>query len=232
MLDERVFRRKLRCTVAQLRAVRVEENGEPLVDIRRGRTELRVNSSVDPHLQAFTGTTLFARKEVVRRVHLANKRIGELLPGAELLVWTAYRHPYHVVSQFVGALAIARRMNPELTYRQAENVVDPFRSVPDISPHATGAAVDVTLVINGKDGKLLPPKNDEDALKHRTKFHPFSLDVREFVRKRRLALRRVMLEAGFAPTMEEWWHFSYGDREWTRFYKQRVAMYGPIQFVV
>jgi D-alanyl-D-alanine dipeptidase len=44
----------------------------------------------------------------------------------------------------------------------------------------------------------------------------------------RQLLRRVMIQAGFAPFDGEWWHFSYGDKEWARYYDKRAAMYDQL----
>ena len=41
----------------------------------------------------------------------------------------------------------------------------------------------------------------------------------------RMLLLAAMLQAGFAPTIAEWWHFSYGDRVWAYFYNQTQALY-------
>lgn len=41
-------------------------------------------------------------------------------------------------------------------------------------------------------------------------------------------LHDVMLMEGFAPFYGEWWHFSYGDREWAVFYDSLEAIYAPI----
>jgi D-alanyl-D-alanine dipeptidase len=38
-----------------------------------------------------------------------------------------------------------------------------------------------------------------------------------------------MTSVGFAPFDGEWWHFSYGDREWAYFYKKKNALYGQIK---
>jgi D-alanyl-D-alanine dipeptidase len=37
-----------------------------------------------------------------------------------------------------------------------------------------------------------------------------------------------MVAAGFAPFYGEWWHFSYGDREWAAVYGEPAALYGPL----
>lgn len=47
------------------------------------------------------------------------------------------------------------------------------------------------------------------------KSHPFSSRARGEVRRNRLALRRPMLAAGFAPLNTEWWHFTLKQERYT-----------------
>ena len=47
--------------------------------------------------------------------------------------------------------------------------------------------------------------------------------------KNRKMLHDLMVEEGFAPFYGEWWHFSYGDREWAAFY-DKETLYAPIDF--
>ena len=37
-----------------------------------------------------------------------------------------------------------------------------------------------------------------------------------------------MVAEGFAPFDGEWWHFSYGDREWAAFYGLSQTLYAHI----
>ncbi|QQR69366.1 MAG: hypothetical protein IPI58_01405 [Alphaproteobacteria bacterium] len=39
-----------------------------------------------------------------------------------------------------------------------------------------------------------------------------------------------MTSVGFAPFDGEWWHFSYGDREWAKYYGRSHAIYSQIAF--
>jgi D-alanyl-D-alanine dipeptidase len=39
-----------------------------------------------------------------------------------------------------------------------------------------------------------------------------------------------MLGVGFAPFDGEWWHFSYGDKEWAAYYNKPNAVYEQIDF--
>lgn len=43
--------------------------------------------------------------------------------------------------------------------------------------------------------------------------------------QRRSLLHDLMVAEDFAPFYGEWWHFSYGDREWAAFYNVEKAMY-------
>jgi len=46
----------------------------------------------------------------------------------------------------------------------------------------------------------------------------------------RQILRLWMMTAGFVPYDGEWWHFSYGDREWAKYYGMPNAIYNQIAF--
>jgi len=46
--------------------------------------------------------------------------------------------------------------------------------------------------------------------------------------KNRILLRYLLKKQGFAPYDGEWWHFSYGDREWAFYYKKKNAIYGQV----
>jgi D-alanyl-D-alanine dipeptidase len=41
-----------------------------------------------------------------------------------------------------------------------------------------------------------------------------------------MLLKDVLEEAGFVNYHEEWWHFSYGDLEWTRQTGTKISIYG------
>ena len=47
--------------------------------------------------------------------------------------------------------------------------------------------------------------------------------------KNRQLLHDLMVAQNFAPFYGEWWHFSYGDREWAVFYGEK-ALYGAVDF--
>ena len=59
------------------------------------------------------------------------------------------------------------------------------------------------------------------------KTYAAGLSANQIANRRRL--HDAMIAEGFAPFYGEWWHFSYGDREWAAFYG-RTALYGPVDF--
>jgi D-alanyl-D-alanine dipeptidase len=58
-------------------------------------------------------------------------------------------------------------------------------------------------------------------------FSPFI--ARECWHNRQI-LRACMIKAGFAPFDGEWWHFSFGDREWACYFNQPTAIYSQLRF--
>ncbi|UWQ18563.1 M15 family metallopeptidase [Jannaschia sp. M317] len=109
--------------------------------------------------------------------------------------------------------------------RGAEGGIDPA-SPP---PHATGAAVDLT--IRYRDGAELfmgtlfddvSETSNTDALEADPEGLAFS--AREARANRRL-LYWLMVEAGFANNPTEWWHFSRGDQMWARITGAEAAYY-------
>jgi hypothetical protein len=46
------------------------------------------------------------------------------------------------------------------------------------------------------------------------------------------SLSPIMTKEGFAPYDGEWWHFSYGDKEWAFYYKQDKALYNQVSSTI
>lgn len=96
-------------------------------------------------------------------------------------------------------------------------------AVPCVSGHPTGGAVDV-LIVN-KDS-YTPANFGSKIYDFSTKdIYTFSPYISEEAKKNRMLLRDAMMSQGFAPYDGEWWHFSYGDKEWAFYYKQVNAIY-------
>ena len=53
----------------------------------------------------------------------------------------------------------------------------------------------------------------------------FSKNISKIAKNNRMLLRELMLKNEFAPFDGEWWHFSYGDKEWAYYYQKKAAIY-------
>jgi len=98
-------------------------------------------------------------------------------------------------------------------------------ALPSFAGHPTGGAVDVTLAENGRElnmGCAITDFSCQDLLS------TFAAGLTDEQKRCRRWLHDLMLTAGFAPFYGEWWHFSYGDREWAAFYSRPQAKYGPL----
>lgn len=99
-------------------------------------------------------------------------------------------------------------------------------AVPEVAGHPTGGAIDVAIYNEEKEEIIDFGTNilDWDT----TKSYYFSEEITKEAIDNRKLLRKLMLEEGFAPYDGEWWHFSYGDREWAFYYKKDKALYKQV----
>lgn len=92
-----------------------------------------------------------------------------------------------------------------------------------IPPHATGGAVDLTLVRAGDGAELdmgsLPYSWDENG-----PIGGVQVDENENLRRLVIALQ----EAGFVQDPDQWWHFDYGNQKWAGLTGAAIAIYGEI----
>lgn len=199
--------------------VPVIESEEPLVLIET--SELITSYQIDDQMLAITGTTLYARAGVAERLQIASEILADRVKGCQLQVVYGYR-----------ALSIQRQLFEEAkSTMRAETEEDLLAAthrliaVPEVAGHPAGAAVDIQVI------------NEGEVLDFGTKIWEFTTDSytfspaisREAWQNRQL-LRESMLQAGFAPFDGEWWHFSYGDKEWARYYYRPNAIYGQVEF--
>ncbi|WP_084817265.1 M15 family metallopeptidase [Gordonia sp. HS-NH1] len=102
---------------------------------------------------------------------------------------------------------------------------------PDFAPpHVTGGAVDLTISYNGIP-LALGTDFDEFTPAAATDWyetHAVKGADAVLIRDLRRMFGNAMLKAGFAPYQQEWWHWSYGDQIWARFYGLQHSIYPAI----
>lgn len=113
---------------------------------------------------------------------------------------------------------------PELSHEELVELTHSFVAVPSVAGHPTGAAVDITILSTSGEWDMGSDYKDIESKTIQT--FAEGLTAQQF--ENRMFLREAMMSSGFAPFNGEWWHFSYGDREWSAFYQQSGAFYGEV----
>jgi D-alanyl-D-alanine dipeptidase len=190
-----------------------------------------------PYWHAVNGATdrLWLRRTVAEKLSRVNARVSAA--GLELFLFDAWR-PRAVQAYFhdVWMPRELQRRDPSLTGAALTEEVERYWAAPSEdaaspAPHATGAAVDLTL--RWKAGEQLwmgSLFDDVTRLAHRDRFEQldpenFSFSDQEARANRRL-LHWLMEEEGFAGHPDEWWHFSWGDQMWAALTDAPAAHYG------
>lgn len=172
-----------------------------------------------------TYNSIFLREEVAHRLYQAANH----LPSHLQLVVRAGHRPVEV--QIKALETVIEKGLKEKNLRTYEAALEFARIFVDdpsikIASHCCGSAVDVELYDIDKatflDFGCFMNTESEEAYLHATSITAVQKD-------NRLILLTAMLQAGFAPTCVEWWHFSYGDTVWAYFYKEPRSLYKTIE---
>lgn len=147
-----------------------------------------------------SGMPALLRPETAVRLRRANEKVK--LHGYRIMVWDAYRPPS------------AQLVLWDASGHDDRYVANPF-SKP--SQHSCGTAVDVTLVTSSGEPVEMPTGFDSFTAEAAAMYeHPD-----QEVMKRKHILQRAMIEAGFFPLPNEWWHFT--DRRF-KAYPETIAL--------
>jgi D-alanyl-D-alanine dipeptidase len=214
--------------------------GEPVVEARAvglAGENFYAGDRNPPYWHRVEGATdrLWLRTGVAEKLSAVNARAGEA--GLELFLFDAWR-PRAVQAYFhdVWMPAELQRRDPTLSGDALTAEVERYWAAPSDSadspaPHATAAAVDLTL--RWRNGEALwmgSLFDDVTSLANRDRFENldagnFSFSDQEAQANRRL-LHWLMAEQGFAGHPDEWWHFSWGDQMWAALTGAPHAHYG------
>ncbi|MDB5184212.1 MAG: dipeptidase [Candidatus Saccharibacteria bacterium] len=218
MENEQLVRQQLEDAAlryADLRYVSVEPCGEPLVPI--APNERLSVAQIGEDMRAVSGEQIYVRQSVAERLGVASLLLAAQNTGLGLQVVYGYR-----------TLSIQQRLfdgfKAELSDRyQGDELLEAVHrliAVPDVAGHPTGGAVDIQIVRGDE-----PLQFGTDIWEFATESFTFWPFISEVAVANRMLLRAVMLAVGFAPFDGEWWHFSYGDKEWAKYYDQPNAIY-------
>jgi D-alanyl-D-alanine dipeptidase len=207
-------------TIADYMEVPVVDNDETLVPIV-DTTSLTAKQRGED-MKKYTGDIVYVRQGVLSRLGTAASLLSMADDSMSLNVTYGYRALQVQTKNFEKAKSSFKgRFSGEELDLAAHRLV----ARPDVAGHPTGGAVDIQITQQGeaidfgtKIGEFVPDT------------YTFSPFVEREAMKNRMLLRTVMMSAGFAPFDGEWWHFSYGDKEWARYCKQPNALYKQLNF--
>ena len=212
----RVFDDRHLFSYRELVAVPVAECGEPLVAMEADPTSgIRIGKLAWPWI----------RSGALDRLRRAGQALRRREPRLRLLVLETYRSLARQRKGYEHYLAEFGRTRPELDREALMEYVHLHVAVPDVAGHPTGGAIDLTLANESGPLDMGSAYGDFST----PLYHAFAEGTTEAQRTNRMLLRQVMVEAGFAPFTGEWWHFSYGDREWAAIWKRDAALYEQVE---
>lgn len=201
-------------------AVPVVEAGDELVDLRTV-PELAVGDlKADPD-----GSFALLRSGVVDRLLDAQERLPA---DFRLLLVEGYR-PYDLQSRYFSSYRREiEEARPGLDHAQTYQLASRYVSPPDVAPHVSGAAIDLTMtdahggaVDLGTEINATPEASDGACY--------FTADnISAEAGRRRALLGSALRGAGLVNYPTEWWHWSFGDRYWAVMSEAPTAIYGPV----
>jgi D-alanyl-D-alanine dipeptidase len=196
--------------------------GEPMVDARE---ELRF----DRRLADRDGLYGHLRAGVVERLVAAEA----LLPkGLQLLLIEGYRPPGLQRRYFEDYRLELRAAHPDWDEARSHAEASKFVSPPDVAPHQTGGAVDLTLCHdNGVELDLGTAVNASPQASGDRCFTG-SRHITARAHELRGELGRVLTSVGLVNYPTEWWHWSYGERYWAHAHGFDTTRYAPIATTV
>jgi D-alanyl-D-alanine dipeptidase len=210
-------------TYADLVDIPVQECHEPMVSLNEFAPEI-VCAPINSDMLAYCSSGIQVRRGVAERLQRAAVRLKGMRPQAALQVVYGYRHPAIQERYFKEIFTRLQRDNPTLSSDELTEKTHSLIAVPSVAGHPTGAAVDVTILVGGVVLDMGTPIWD---LEQTSLIPTFTAGISDEQRAHRMLLRDLLMHEHFAPFDGEWWHFSYGDREWAAYYRQSCARYAP-----
>ncbi len=216
-------------TVDQLLDIPVEESGEPLVKV----------TDVDPLVLSFhnsadmiplVGEVMYLRKQVFERLLGAGHELKAIQSDLRLKVFYAYRALEVQQRYFEAIIQKMKKQYPDADAVYWRNMAHNLIAFPEVAGHPTGGAVDTTItnIRTSQDLDMGVGVRREEYVEAGRRIYTFSPEIDQVALTNRTLLREVMQHAGFVPFDGEFWHFSYGDREWAHQTGATNAIYSQV----
>ncbi len=213
-------------TAADLETVVVTDNGSPMVDLKPLLPQVVVLYQKDD-MEPYTGSQILVREELVSMLSEAYTLLQVAMPGCTFRIQYGYRHPDIQTTYFNRRYDFFLEKNPQLSSDKLIELTHTQVAYPLVAGHPTGGAIDITIL--DPYGEKINMGTDIADYSVPDKCFTYSSSITEVQAVHRKVLHDLMLQVGFAPFYGEWWHFSYGDREWAKFYGFATSFFGQIK---
>ncbi|MCT4575626.1 MAG: M15 family metallopeptidase [Alphaproteobacteria bacterium] len=172
----------------------------------------------------FVINTKFSDDFVIRKaIYNMLIKANALLPeGYYIVVYEAYRPMAVQKKLWHEVYDRLKEDNSKMSEQEISDATEVFVANPYKlgSGHQTGAAVDVSLCLNGLE---LDMGEEVRGFSSKAKFNSDEISLEQ--KNNRALLKSVMHEAGFINYPDEWWHYSYGERLWAELTNADKTLY-------
>jgi D-alanyl-D-alanine dipeptidase len=207
-------------TYKDVKKQKIGKSDEPLVSVKQYNPKI-ITCQDNEEIQNYNNDNILVRSELAKKLARINDRLKD---GMRLMVVCGYRHPDTQKQCFIREKTRILQQNPGVSDDKANELTHILIAVPDVAGHVVGGAVDITIV--DKNNEALDMGTEVADFTQVDKIATYSESLTKEQIKNRDLLHNLMVSENFAPFYGEWWHFSYGDREWAAFYGNESAIYG------
>jgi D-alanyl-D-alanine dipeptidase len=162
------------------------------------------NNFIGKPIEGYQSNCLIVSLETANLLKKIQQEV--LKKGLNLKIFDGYR-PQQAVDHFVKWAKILNDTLMKRHYYPTVAKSELFKQgyIASKSGHSRGSTVDITLV-NSKTSKELDMGSAYDFFGIQS--HPFFKGISKKQKENRILLREVMLQNGFKPYENEWWHFT------------------------
>jgi len=208
-------------TYKDYKIIPTKENNEKLVKINNCHPNIICEYKKQDMLP-ITGEIIYVRETLVEKLKKAADKLLEIDPKMKLKIVYGYRHPSIQEKYYKIQEKNIQKKHPNLSGIELVEEICKFVAPLDTAGHPTGGAIDLTLSKNNKEVDM---GTDIADFTYPEKIKTYSTHITKIQEKNRKILHDILVEQEFAPYYGEWWHFSYGDKEWAAFYNKKHALY-------
>ncbi|MEK7072657.1 MAG: M15 family metallopeptidase [Patescibacteria group bacterium] len=203
-------------------SIKIVECNEPLVDIKKYCPKVVI--AIDKKRLSLE-KNFYLRKTMAKMI---NKATDYLPTGTTFIIRDAWRPQSVQEKIFKGFFARFSKKYPNWKKQRIINEINKYvapATGKHASGHMTGGAIDLRLI---KNGRKVPMNDRSHKLTYQENAKSIQPKLPQYLQKNRQLMFDALIKAGLSNYPKEYWHWSYGDIQWARRNKKKIAIYGVI----